>query len=289
MHITAIMQQFGFLASRRQLEGVNIGRYRIDRAIADGDLLPVRRGWVATVSASQASVIAVLRGARLTGATALGSYGTWSGDDHRIHLQVPEDSHRVTQVPLTPIARFTPPRFFVPKLVTHWAPFETSEGPTPAWRVSVSDAIGRFATTEPAEQVAAALESAVTTNRMTRRAVAHTIQRLPKRLHRLSNDLTFLAGSGLETISRMRFVALGLRVTQQVQIKIDRVDLVIDGWLVIELDGDQWHDPATDRMRTNRIIRSGYSVLRFGYADVFERWEETVTTVLRMLQDAHHR
>ena len=149
MHITTTLQQFGFLASRRQLESVNIGRHRIDRAIADGDLLPVRRGWVATASASQASVIAVLRGARLTGATALGSYGIWCGDDHRIHLQVPEDSHRVTQAPLTPIARFTPPRFFVPKLVTHWAPFEIGEGPTPAWRVSISDAIGRFATTEP--------------------------------------------------------------------------------------------------------------------------------------------
>jgi len=289
MQITTTMKQFGFLASRRQLKSVNIGRHRIDRAIADGDLLAVRMGWVATANASQASIIAVLHGARLTGATALGSYGIWCGDDHRIHLQVPEDSHRVTQAPLTPIARFTPPRFFVPKLVTHWAPFEIGEVEAPAWRVSISDAIGRFATTEPVEQVAAALESAVTTNRVTRRAVAHIIQRLPKRLHRLSNDLTFLAGSGLETISKMRFDALGFRVRQQVQIGIDRVDLVIDGWLVIELDGDQWHEAAIDRMRTNRIIRSGYGVLRFGYADIFERWEETMATVLRMLDDGHRR
>lgn len=289
MQITRSMEQFGFLASRRQLESVNIGHHRIDRAIADGDLLPVRMGWVATANASQASIIAVLHGARLTGGTALDSYGIWCGDDHRIHLQVPEDSHRVTQAPLTPIARFTPPRFFAPKLVTHWAPFEIGEGPIPGWRVSISDAIGRFATTEPAEQVAAALESAVTTNRVTRRAVAHIIQRLPKRLHRLSNDLTFLAGSGLETISKMRFDALGFRVMQQVQIGIDRVDLVIDGWLVIELDGDQWHEPSIDRMRTNRIIRSGYGVLRFGYADIFERWGETVATVVRMLEDGHRR
>ena len=289
MQITRTMEQFGFLASRRQLKRMNIGRHRIDRAIADGDLLPVRMGWVATANASQASIIAVLHGARLTGGTALGSYGIWCGDDHRIHLQVPEDSQRVTQAPLTPIPRFTPPRFFVPTLVTHWAPFEIGEGLAPAWRVSISDAIGRFATTEPVEQVAAALESAVTTNRMTRRAVAHIIQRLPKRLHRLSKDLTFLAGSGLETIARMRFDALGFRVVQQVQIGIDRVDLVIDGWLVIELDGDQWHEAATDRIRTNRIIRSGYRVLRFGYADIFERWEETVATVMRMLEDGHRR
>jgi len=30
-------------------------------------------------------------------------------------------------------------------------------------------------------------------------------------------------------------------------------------------------------------------VLRFGYADIFERWEETVATVMRMLEDGHRR
>ena len=52
MQITTTMKQFGFLASRRQLKSVNIGRHRIDRAIADGDLLAWihRSAWVRRVA-----------------------------------------------------------------------------------------------------------------------------------------------------------------------------------------------------------------------------------------------
>ena len=114
---------------------------------------------------------------------------------------------------------------------------------------------------------------------MRRADVSALFQRLPRRLRRLLARLNFLAESGLETIGRLRFEDLGYGAAQQVQIGPDRVDIVLDGWLIIELDGDAHHDVARDRRRTNRLIRAGYYVLRFGYVDLFYHWAETLELV----------
>lgn len=282
MELAMAMTRFGHLASRRQLATVGIGRHILDRELREGVLLPVRAGWVATQEADQLAVVAVLRGARLTGATALRSYGVWAGDDRRSHFQVPPNAHRICQVPLTPIARFTAPRFVPHGTVMHWAP-STPIHTGAQWRVSIADAIIRFAVAESDEQIVAAIESAVHEKQLSRNGVAELLRRLPRRHRRLAPRLNLLAGSGMETIVRMRLEALQLRVAQQVRIGIDRVDLVIDGWLVVEVDGDEWHNPTDDRIRTNRVIRAGYRMLRFGHKEVFERWDETVATIFEML------
>jgi very-short-patch-repair endonuclease len=299
MELSAVMARTGHLASRRQLAAAGIGRHLVDRGLREGGVIRVRPGWVATLEADQLAIIAVLRGARLTGATALRSYGIWAGDDRRIHLQLPPNAHRVQQHPLTPIASFTRPKFTPRGVVNHWGvtPQRNAEFPPgigaiahlkPEWRVTLADAIVMFAATESDEQLAAAMESAAHEKRLSHTAVMNLFQRLPRRQRRLAARLNFCGESGMETIARMRLEALGLRLAQQVRIATeradtDRVDFVIDGWLIVELDGDEWHDPIEDRIRTNRLIRAGYRVLRFGYAEVFERWDETAATILEML------
>jgi very-short-patch-repair endonuclease len=322
MELPVALARAGHLVSRQQLAAVRIGRHIVDRGIREGILLPVRPGWVATPQAHQLAIIAVLHGARLTGATALRTYGVWAGDDRRIHLQLPPNAHRVQQRPLTPIARFTSPKFIPRDVVNHWSatlqnyaagsvsPTHSAQpgrstqltdgalmtgGPYPAgdagangvlttgWRVSVADALIQFGATETDEQLVAAIESAVHEEHLSRSVAMSLFQQMPRRQRRLAARLNFLGESGMETIVRMRLESLGLRVTQQVHIGDDRVDLVIDGWLIIELDGDEWHNPVDDRIRTNRLIRAGYRMLRFGYKEIFERWNETIATILEML------
>ncbi|HEV7957195.1 MAG TPA: DUF559 domain-containing protein [Marisediminicola sp.] len=279
MHLTNTLAQLGYLASRRQLADLGFGRRAIDRALAGGVLLPVRPGWVATTQANQLAVIAVLNGARLTGGTALRSFGIWDGLDQHVHLQLPANSHRIIRSPSTPIGRFTPPRFPPGPLVIEWAAAARADSHSPQWRVSVTDAIVRFARVESDEQVAAAIESAVHEKRMRRAEVSALMERLPRRFRRILTSLNFKAESGLESIGVLRFEDLGYDVAQQVQIGPDRVDIVLDGWLIIELDGDAHHDVARDRKRTNRLIRAGYSLLRFGYVDVFFEWDATLALV----------
>ena len=273
------MRKLGNLATRRQLLAIGFDRRVLEAALARNSLLRVRRGWVATLDANRIAVQAVVNGGRLTGATALRSYGVWGGMDLRIHVQVDPAGQRRVADSSTPLSRFAAPRFEYGEIVAEWS---MAESPPPhhcAWRVSVADALDRFARREPAEQVIAAFESAVHARQISRTKLAEVIGRLPRRIRRMVERTNFLAESGLESIGRVRLEDLGYRVAQQVWIGRDRVDLVIDGWLVIEFDGDEWHDPVVDRRRTNRLIRAGYRVLRFGYFDIIEQWESTLDTI----------
>ena len=279
MSLLEIVARLGGVASRRQLGVLGFGRHVIDSALEAGELLPIRPGWVGSRSANQLAVTAVLQGGRLTGATALRSYGVWAGSDLRVRIQLERDSHRRLQHSATPIHLFRPPQHRSGEIVLEWAPHSPTAPGEAAWRVTLADALVRFAKRESDEQIVSAVESAVHERLLSRAAVASLFVRLPRRLRRLLARLNFLSESGLESIGRFRLEDLGFHLEPQVQIGPDRVDLLIDGWLVIELDGDRWHDPVKDRRRTNRLIRAGYRVLRFGYFDVIEQWEVTLATI----------
>jgi very-short-patch-repair endonuclease len=92
-------------------------------------------------------------------------------------------------------------------------------------------------------------------------------------------------GSVIETIARLALRQAGLPVDCQVLVPgIGRVDLVIDGWLVVELDGFAYHSDRdryrTDRRRTNGLVARGYRVLRFSYEDVMFRLADLVAQVV---------
>lgn len=96
------------------------------------------------------------------------------------------------------------------------------------------------------------------------------------------------AESGLESISRVRLVSLGLSVTVQVWILPGlRVDLLIDGWLVIELDGEEFHGNAIgferDRVRDAPLNAWGYHVLHFSSKQVLTDWASVQSTILLVL------
>lgn len=54
-------------------------------------------------------------------------------------------------------------------------------------------------------------------------------------------------------------------IPYRVQVRIDRfiVDFLIDDSLVVECDGEGWHDPATDEIRDSRLRELNYRVVRF--------------------------
>jgi very-short-patch-repair endonuclease len=85
------------------------------------------------------------------------------------------------------------------------------------------------------------------------------------------------AASGIESLARVELVealrSLGVSVEVQVGLRgVGTVDLLVDGWLVVELDGFAFHaDRASyreDRRRNQVLTRHGYAWLRFTYEDV---------------------
>lgn len=100
------LDRLGGLARVSHLAAIGYGRRQRDRAIASGSIVRVCHGWLGTLRASRAAVTAVLSGGKLTGPTALVSYGVWDGLDRRIHVHVPESGHGSTHRALTPLLEF---------------------------------------------------------------------------------------------------------------------------------------------------------------------------------------
>jgi very-short-patch-repair endonuclease len=96
------------------------------------------------------------------------------------------------------------------------------------------------------------------------------------------------AESSGESVARLSLRAAGVTVCPQAVIPgVGRVDLLIEGWLVVEVDGFSYHaDPqrfAHDRRRDAELNRRGYRVLRFTWRDAVRRPEWLVETVLAVL------
>ena len=76
------------------------------------------------------------------------------------------------------------------------------------------------------------------------------------------------ARSPLETLARIQLRGAGLDVVDGVEIGgVGEVDLLIAGWLVVELDGYEYHSDMwsfdQDRSRDRELARLGYTSIRF--------------------------
>lgn len=85
--------------------------------------------------------------------------------------------------------------------------------------------------------------------------------------------------------SCLRLLALPL-ATVDLQVWVDgvgRVDMLLDGWLVVEADGFQHHSGRqhyrADRRRANALAVRGYVLLRFSYEDIVHRPDYVSTTI----------
>lgn len=119
----------------------------------------------------------------------------------------------------------------------------------------------------------ASIDSALNKRLLTQRGLTDIFEVLPRRLRRLRHRVDGSADSGLETLFRLAAQAQGWRVETQVRIPgVGRVDLLIDGWLVVELDGAAWHDDDAsqerDRRRDADLILLGYRWHRFRASQV---------------------
>lgn len=96
------------------------------------------------------------------------------------------------------------------------------------------------------------------------------------------------ADSLLETLARVLFRDAGIATETQVWIEgIGRVDFLLEGFLIVEIDGLAFHLDARqfkkDRRRDNMAVRHGLPVLRFFYDDVVYAPESVLAQVREVL------
>ncbi len=95
------------------------------------------------------------------------------------------------------------------------------------------------------------------------------------------------ADSLLETLARTYFRQAGIRVETQVYLeRVGYVDLLLDGWLVVELDGRhhaEWKQVQKDHRRNNESVLQGYTALRYYYSDVVFHPQDMLNQVQAVL------
>ena len=200
-----------------------------------------------------------LRGV-LGGESALRSMGVWVSHDTGLCVATP---HSASRLPLVAEGEYRVQARRRPQI----------EGGR-MWRVSAIDAVEQLLRREPeAAHAIASVDSAVRLGLLPTDRLDELFERLPRRLRRLRRDVNGLADSGVESLLRLAVAAQGWRVEVQVQVRsVGRVDLLIDGWLIVEVDGYRWHSSARqvalDHRRDAECIRQGKRHHRFGYDQV---------------------
>jgi very-short-patch-repair endonuclease len=252
------LRRCGGLATRTQLRAMGQSARGIRAAIESGQVLRYGKSWVALPDADREATRAVAARGILGGESALRSYRIWVSKHTGTCIVSPPTASRLP--PVEPggyrLWRSDPPATRTP------------------WRVGVLDALAQhLPRLDDPRHAAATLDSALNRRLLTANDLERLMQRMPRRIRRLRQRLDARAESGLETLLRLAIRDEGWIVESQVEIRgVGRVDLVIDGWLVIEADGSGWHDHheaiERDRERNGALVLRGYRWHRFGYAQV---------------------
>lgn len=268
----------------------------IRRAAETAVLREVRRGHWATSGADLEVVRAVRVGGVATATTASRALGIWTPPDpvpgpaaafrrrplDRLQVAVPNTAGRLRDPddPARPLGRRA-------DVLVHWVDPLLLDG-TAVGRIAPPLLMLQHAFLSlPPERALAILDSAIRLRFLRPRDVPALRAMLPERL-RAVVDSWDRADSGTETITRYLLRRLGLRVEVLVPIDgLGEVDLLIEGRLIVELDGKEFHDPdeqfEIDRRRDMVAAIKRYRSLRFSWYRVLFEWDQVEAAVLAAL------
>jgi hypothetical protein len=149
-------------------------------------------------------------------------------------------------------------------------------------------AVSRMLLCQPPHFAIAVLDSLLHRRLVAENRLRALIAEGPERMRFLADHLEPRSEEGIESIARFLLAQAGISAAVQVTLRTrDRLDLLVDDWLVIELDGRGTHaqeDAFTrDRLRSARIIGTGRIVLQFAYATVLYDPEFLLATVREVM------
>jgi very-short-patch-repair endonuclease len=280
-----LVRRLGGIAHRRALYDAGATRDAVRVSLRRGELITVRRDWVATADCAPPLRRAVKIGGRLTCLSAAAHLGLWTIDDGRFHVAAPSTASRLDLTGSTPTSG-SPPE------VVHW-----SEPPVRVTtRVSIDpieNVLFAVARCQPHENAVVVIDSALNTKLVRRSQLLRLAAEVGGRFAEAVADSDARADSGIETLPRLRLARRGVEMVPQVRVDAHEVDGLIGERLVLQFDGDQFHSTKEQRQRDReedgRLILEGFTVLRYGYADVMVRWDATEEQILSAMAQGLHR
>lgn len=266
-----------------------------------GTLTVIRRGWYAITGADPAVVAAVRSGAALTCVSALRfAPGVWVPPGiTRSHVRWP-----VHRAPAAAASRARTGRArdraggtpSTPGSTDRSARCHSHHGLAPPTRAvdPLPVALQCAANCLSDDYLVAVLDSTLRMpNPYSEADLREIFDGAPQRVLRLLDRLDPLAGSGTESVTRIRLQNHHVLVRSQVVIEgLGRVDLLVGEKLIVECDSRAFHNDA-QRAEDNRRDRvatvGGYRVLRIDYAEVMFGWDAVFADVMDLVRTRRHR
>jgi very-short-patch-repair endonuclease len=246
--------------ARLRAEGVS--RALLRAHLATGRLRRVRKGRYVDAACDDTLERVASLGARLDCLSLLHRLEVFVLDHERLHVQLTRGDSRL------------PPRS--PDVTAHWR--ATSAGREELY-ADLIEALVQAVRCQGARAAVATLDSAWHLRLIDESDLADIFARLPVRYAVLRRLLDGRAESGPETLVRLMLRAMGCRFVVQARIDgVGRVDLLVDGWLIVECDSasfhGSWADQRRDRRRDLAAAERGYATLRVTAEDIMYHPEQ---------------
>jgi len=268
-----LLTRLGGIARGSLLQKYGCTRVGLADAVDKGSIFRVRNGVFAVPGADKKTVIAAAHGGALTCADALRAHGLWvlPEFDAIVHVWLGAAGRRFPHSPC--------------KCVVHYSPGRASPGIAP-----IAEALIHAHRCLEPEAFFAAYESAWNQRKLSAEDRQKIRDELPRSAEWMLDLARSDAQSGLESLLRFRLHLLGFTLLAQVGIDgVGRVDFVIAGRVILEVDGRENHEGAKrhiDLMRDAAASARGYETLRFDYDMVVYRWDLVVAAIIPALARA---
>jgi very-short-patch-repair endonuclease len=292
MSIASTFQRRGPFLRRRDLLALGHRDHEIREALRSHAIFRVRHGWYATPSAqSDVAIRAIRVGGRLTGRSALESYGLRVPRPPRVQLAVPRNACRLRK-----------PTDRGERLVENdgvdieWVDQARLTTDPRVWRTSVDDALLSVLKADDRDIAVACCDLVMRYEKWSWARLDAVFARAPQRVQGWRALVVDNSDAHGETFVRLWCADVGIRFVPQPRVAgVGRLDGRIAAHVYIEIDGAQhaedWEDEEVqssfepDHDRDTAMTIRGDTVLRFTYRQILGDWSTCLAAMERAIDD----
>jgi very-short-patch-repair endonuclease len=274
MDVGQIVRVRGGIVPSARLIRDGVKGHLIEKAVARGTLIRIRRRWVAVHDADPLLVAAARAGVVLSCTTQAKRLGLWVLDaGEGPHFAARPHAGRVSAAAVATV---------------HWAEPLVAR-PLDSLEDSIENVLAAVALCQPHERALAIVESAIRKGKVD--PLAHRRLPLSARVRALLDIAQPFSDSGLETFVVPRLRWMKLRIVAQTWIAGHHVDFLIGERLVLQIDGGHHVDAqrASDNAHDAQLMLLGYHVIRVGFLQVVNDWPSVQDLIMRAVAQGLHR
>lgn len=287
MHpVARSVRERGGLAATHELLAAGHGPRAITAAVQARNVIRVRQGWYASRDIHPLLIEAARVGGAATCVSGLSLQGCWTVPTSTLHVAVSSHASRLRsrgdkRVRLASLRR--------PRVIVHWREVESGQ-----LLLSPLECLTDAISCQPPDLASALADSLLHRIPQLKHDWTAFVNTAPATHRSWLQRVDGVCESGTETLFWFRMRHHRFRITRQVTLTgIGRVDFLIGEWLVVEVDGAEYHTETeqfeSDRRRDALLGIRGYRVLRFSYRQVLDSWEQVEAAVLAAVVRGDHQ